>query len=285
MSEPGEFSFGDSSVANAYDDFLVPVLFRPWAVKLVEEHQPWKGRRVLDLATGTGVVARLLAEQVGEDGKVLGADTNAEMLAIAAKRCNDLNPGVEFIHCPAHLLDVPSDSIDFVVCQQGFQFFPDKDAAASEVFRVLSNGGKVVATTWRPVNECQFFGTICDALNAIGEPEIADMMRVPFDFMKGSELKTHFEAAGFAGVRLEQQQRHMVMKGGVSQAAQVTYATPIGPRLRELPHERQAQFQSRFTELINELSEDGVTMGRMVSNVVTAEKTADPGRGDDPDTE
>ncbi len=267
-----EFTFGDSSVANAYDDVLVPVLFRPWAAKLVEQHQPWGGRRVLDLATGTGVVARLLAERVGEGGRVLGADANGEMLAIAQQRCDGLNPGVEFIQCPAHLLDVPNDSIDFVVCQQGFQFFPDRAAAVGEISRVLSEGGRVVATTWRPVKECQFFGAVCDALNAIGEPGIADTMRVPFDFLTGAELQSQFEAAGFVNVRLEQQQQDMVMSAGVGHPAQIAYATPIGPQLRELSRERQEQFQAQLAGLIKVLSNDGATMGRMVSNVVTAEK-------------
>ena len=57
MSEPQKFSFGDSSVAIAYDNVLVRVLFEPWAVRLVEEYGPWQDKRVLDLATGTGIVS------------------------------------------------------------------------------------------------------------------------------------------------------------------------------------------------------------------------------------
>jgi ubiquinone/menaquinone biosynthesis C-methylase UbiE len=272
MNETREFSFGDDSVASAYDSSLVPVLFEPWAVQLIEEHRPWEGRRVLDLATGTGIVAQLLAGQVGPSGKVLGTDTNGKMLALARKRCGGLTPSVEFIECTAHPLEISSDSIDFVVCQQGFQFFPDKRAAAQEIYRVLCNGGKVISTTWRPVAECQFFGTICNALNAIGEPEISDMMRVPFDFMPESELTSHFESAGFANVQLRRQEQDLVIGGGVTHAFGVAYSTPIGPKLRALPDERQVQFQKTLTELLQELSDDGITMGRMVSNVLSAEK-------------
>ena len=126
MSEKQEFSFGDNSVASAYDNVLVRYLFEPWAVRLIEENQPWEGRRVLDLATGTGIVAQQLAGQVGPGGNVIGIDINSEMLALARKRCADLNSVVKFIECSAHPLDIPSNSIDVVVCQQGFQFFPDK---------------------------------------------------------------------------------------------------------------------------------------------------------------
>ena len=274
MKDTQEFSFGDDSVANAYDNVLVPVLFEPWAERLVDEHQPWEGRRVLDLATGTGIVAKRLAEQVGPGGKVFATDITGEMLELAVKRCAGLTPAVEFVECPAHPLDIASNSMDFVVCQQGLQFFPDKCAAVQEIYRVLCDGGQTVATTWCPVMECQFFGTICNALSAIGEPEIADMMRVPFDFMPASELSNHFESAGFVKVQHRRQEQDLVMGGGVPFAIQVAYATPIGPKLQELPDDRQVEFREVFTERLGELSADGVTMGRMVSNVLSAEKPA-----------
>ena len=274
MSETREFSFGDDSVAGAYDNALVPVLFEPWAARLVEEYRPWEGRRVLDLATGSGIVAQLLAGQVGPHGKVLAADINGEMLELARKRCAGLTPPVEFTESPAHPLEIDSDSVDVVVCQQGFQFFPDKRAAAAEVYRVLCDGGRIIVTTWRPVVECQFFGTICNSLNAIGEPEISDMMRVPFDAMPESELTAHFEAAGLVNVRLRQQERDLVIGGGVTHAVEVAYSTPIGPKLLALPDERQVHFKRTLTELLDKLSDDGITMGRMVSNVLLAEKPA-----------
>ena len=274
MSEPREFSFGDSSVASGYDNTLVPILFEPWAAQLVEEYQPWEGRHVLDLATGTGIVAEMLASRVGPDGKVIGTDINGEMLALAAKRCNGMTPAVELVECPAHPLDIPSDSIDFVVCQQGFQFFPDKQAAAQEVHRVLRSGGKIAATTWQPVVECQYFGAICEALNTIGEPETSDMMRVPFDFMPESELVACFESAGFSNVRLSQQKLDLVMDGGVPQAIEVAYSTPIAPKLRALPDERQAEFRNAFTDLLHGLHNGGTTMGCMVSTALSAEKSA-----------
>ncbi|MEK6223816.1 MAG: methyltransferase domain-containing protein [Thermodesulfobacteriales bacterium] len=272
MNETQKFNFGDNSVASAYDNVLVQILFEPWAARLIEEYQPWEGRRVLDLATGSGIIAQLVAGQVGPGGIVLGVDINGEMLALAKKRCADLTPEVKFTQSPAHPLEISSDSIDSVVCQQGFQFFPDKDAAAQEMYRVLCVGGKVIITTWRPVAECQFFESICNALSMIGEPEISDMMRLPFDFMPESQLTDHFESAGFANVRLSQQEQDLVIGGETTHAIEVAYATPIRPKLLALSNERQAEFQKTLTELLHELSADGITMGRMVSNVLSGEK-------------
>ena len=274
MNETQKFSFGDNLVASAYDNVLVPVLFEPWATRLVEEYGPWGGRRVLDLATGSGIFAQLVAGHVGPSGIVLGIDINSEMLAFAKKRCADLSTEVKFVESPAHPLEISSDSIDIVVCQQGFQFFPNKDAAAREMHRVLCVGGKAIITTWRPVAECQFFGSICNALNVIGEPEISDMMRLPFDFMPDSQLTDHFESAGFVHVQLSQQEQALVINGGVTDAIEVAYATPIRPKLLALSDEQQAEFRKTLTELLHELSADGITMGRMVSNVLSGEKQA-----------
>ncbi len=97
------------------------------------------------------------------------------------------------------------------------------------------------------------------------------MMRVPFN-MPASELTNHFEPAGFVNARLWRQEQDLVIGGGVTDAVEVAYSTPIGPRLRALPDERQAQFRKTLSELLHELSDNGTTMGRMVTSVFSAEK-------------
>ncbi|MCP4004294.1 MAG: methyltransferase domain-containing protein [bacterium] len=270
MEKPA-FSFGDQSVAAAYDDILVPILFEPWAARLVDEFRPWNGLCVLDLATGTGIVAAELAKHVGPEGKVIGADINAEMLSLARHRCTGARSPVEFIESPAHPLAIPDESVDVVVCQQGFQFFPDKSAAAEEMARVLRKRGKVILATWRPVAECEFFGKVCEALESIDEAELTHSMRVPFDFMPESELSQHFEATGFQGVRITQERLPFTVDGGMRHALEAAYSTPIGPRLRGLPEETQLGFRETLTTLLANLSSDGTTMGRMVSNVLCAD--------------
>lgn len=272
MATPPVFNFSDNSVASAYDNVLVPLVFDPWARRLIEEHAEWEGRRVLDLATGTGVVARLLAEKVGAAGEVIGTDINKEMLAIARQRCAEAEATVRFVESPAHPLQVEDESVDVVVCQQGFQFFPDRAAAASEMHRVLVGTGRVMASTWRPVTECELFGVICEALCAVDAPDIADMMRVPFDFMPETELAAHFESAGFRNVAVRRLEQELVLDGGVPHALETAYATPIAPQLRALPEEKQDAFRRTMSERLDEMCDDGVTMGRMVSNVLIAEK-------------
>jgi len=271
MSNSKEFSFGDNSVAKAYDNVLVGTLFEPWAEHLIGTHQKWDGQYVLDLATGTGIVAEKLANKVGSEGKVFATDINPEMLALAKKRCAGIIPQEMFIVCDASSIKLDSESIDYVVCQQGFQFFPDKEVAAKEIFRVLNKGGKITASTWLPVKDCQYFGKLCEALEAIKENELSDMMRIPFDFMTQDELLDYFGSAGFVNTEINEQKLDFKLNGVAKNGVEIAYATPIGPRLRELNNEKQKQFKNIFGELLNEICENR-TMGCMVSNILNAQK-------------
>ena len=272
MTESDKFSFGDNSVARAYDNILVPLLFEPWAVRIVNEHPHWEGLRVLDLATGTGIVAQLLAQRVGSSGKVVGVDINGEMLSVAKKRCASMTSIVDFVESPVCPLEVSDNSIDIVICQQGFQFFPDKRNAAEEIYRVLRDGGKSFVSTWCSLTECEFFWAVFSALNEIKEPEIAELMRVPFDFMSESELASSFVSVGFEHVENKKQKQALRLNGGLEQAIELAYATPISPKLRALTEEKQFMFRDILGEHLNLLSDDGVIMGDMVSNVLSAKK-------------
>lgn len=269
MTNPDEFSFSDDSVAASYDNVLVPVLFQPWAADLVDEHQPWAGKRVLDLATGTGILAQLLGEHCGS---VVGSDINGEMLERAEVRCARSDHPVKFVEASAESMQFDDGSFDVVVCQQGFQFFPDKTGAAAEIFRVLDHGGRAIITTWRPVSECHLFGALCVALESIGETETSAMMRVPFDFMPERELVDFFTGAGFTSVEISRRERALVMDGGQEHAVRAAYSMPIGPRLMAMPDDQQKQFRETFCDLISELCVDGVTMGQMASDMLVARK-------------
>ncbi len=272
MKKSDEFSFSDDSVAVAYDDILVPILFEPWAKALIDAHGPWNGRRVLDLATGTGIVARMLSHQLGQSGSVLGTDLNAEMLTVATASISIESQNVEFIECPAENLECNDNYFDYVVCQQGFQFFSDKIASAKEIRRVLRNDGTVVVSVWRTVTECHFFNAICKTLESIGEAEIAGMMRAPFEFLPRSELEAAFKSAEFSTVNVHREERDLIMSSGVEHATRVAYSTPIGPKLRSLSPSIQARFADEFAKNIQELAIDGVTMGKMASDVLVARK-------------
>lgn len=272
MSKETDFSFGDDSIAKAYDAILVPSLFEPWAIHLIENNQPWDCNMVLDLACGTGVVTKELACNISSNGKVIALDINRQMLDIAKSKCKEWENDIDFMEGSCESLAIADSSLDVVVCQQGFQFFPNKQAAALEIYRVLKPSGRVIISTWCPVSECEIFGIICETLETLNENEISQMMKVPFDFMTQSELQEPFSAAGFSNIELTKQEMNMRLEGEVDNALMVAYATPIAPKLRELSVEKREKFNEVFTAKMRRISQDERNCGKMVSNVLKANK-------------
>ena len=129
------------NAAELYERFLVPTIFVPWAQLIIANYPPNSGENVLDIACGTGIVARMAKARVGPSGRVVGVDLNSEMLQVARNSTADTASPIEWIE--ADVSDIPLEGGTFhsAYCQQGLQFFPDKVAALRETFRLLVNGG------------------------------------------------------------------------------------------------------------------------------------------------
>ena len=128
----------------AYEHSLVPTLFTPWAHDLIARAALRPGERVLDVACGTGIVARLAAAHVGIAGHVIGVDLNPGMLAVArAQTLTTASARVEWRAGDANALPCDNATFDVVFCQQGLQFFPDKDRTLREMYRVLAPEGRL----------------------------------------------------------------------------------------------------------------------------------------------
>ena len=128
------FQFTNASVPKAYDEFLVPRLFEPWAQLLLDGIQLRPGDSVLDIATGPGTVARLAAQRVGPTGLVSAADISEPMLDVARSKPHPCSAApIEYLSSPAAPLAAQSATFDAVLCQQGLQFFPDRPGALREM--------------------------------------------------------------------------------------------------------------------------------------------------------
>ena len=272
MAESKSFEFAGQSVSNSYDTVLVPLLFEAWAERLLETLPPESSWSVLDLATGTGIVAEKIARRLAGAGSVVGVDVSAEMLALAKRRCSKYEKVAHFHQGPADSLPMVDGTVDAIYCQQGFQFFPDKHAAAREMRRVLRPDGKVAVSAWCPVEQCDLFGLICSALRQCDEAEIAQMMALPFDHMPADQLADCFSDAGFGNVEIETCTMPLVFPDGVEQAMGAVFATPIGPRLAALPPDKQARFRDLVLGELEKLIGNGPSAGTMTSLVLTAER-------------
>lgn len=141
-------SFGEETARN-YEQGFVPAIGAPFGAALVAAAALRRGERVLDVACGTGIVARLAADQVAPDGKVSGLDFNPAMLSVARSVAQSSGRSINWYESSAEAMPLPDGSFDVVFCQLGLMFIPDRLAAVREMRRVLVPGGRVLVSTAR----------------------------------------------------------------------------------------------------------------------------------------
>jgi ubiquinone/menaquinone biosynthesis C-methylase UbiE len=191
--------------AEIYETFMGPAIFRPLAQLFVRAAaRPRAGERALDLACGTGMVARHLAPEVGPEGRVVGVDRNPGMLAVARSLAPPVGAKVDWVGGDAVALPLPGGSFDLVTCQQGLQFFPDRAAALEHVRRVLAPGGRVALALWRSIEHHPVFAELAEAeLAHLGPLGVTyDDVVLPFSLSDPDEIRALLESAGFPEIRL-----------------------------------------------------------------------------------
>jgi SAM-dependent methyltransferase len=192
----------EENSAEAYERYLVPLFFAPGAEHLVELAMPGPGERVLDVACGTGIVARSAAPRVGTGGTVVGLDLNEGMLRVARKASSEVRPPIEWRRGDATGLPFPDGTFDVVFCQQGLQFFPDQPAALREMYRVLVPNGRVALSVLRSIEHNPGYVALAEALERHVEVDAGAMMRSPFTSLSTDGLRDLVAGAGFRDARI-----------------------------------------------------------------------------------
>ena len=165
--------------AEAYERYGVPAWSRALARGLLRIAAPGPGERLLDVACGTGIVARLATETVGEAGSVCGVDVNEAMLAVARDAGWGLRPPVDWRRGDAAALPVDDESVDVVTCQQALQFLPDREAALREMRRVLVPGGRLGLSVFRDGRFNPLYAAFAELLERHVGADAGTMMRSP----------------------------------------------------------------------------------------------------------
>jgi demethylmenaquinone methyltransferase / 2-methoxy-6-polyprenyl-1,4-benzoquinol methylase len=146
------------SVAGRYDlmnDLMSVGLHRYWKRFALAQSMVRPGERVLDVAGGTGDLARLFAERVGRSGTVVLTDINRSMLELGRDRLANGGIVVPVMQCDAEHLPVASGSFDCVTVAFGLRNMTHKEAALREFWRVLRGGGRLLvlefSRVWKPL--------------------------------------------------------------------------------------------------------------------------------------
>jgi SAM-dependent methyltransferase len=179
-----------------YERLLVPMLFRSYARDLATRVHAQKRARLLELAAGTGVLTRELAERLPETTSIVATDLNPPMLAEASR--NGTKREVRWQQADAMQLPFGDASFDLVVCQFGVMFFPDKAHAYAEVRRVLEPGGAFLFNTWTRIEANEFANVVQQVLIQLypdNPPRF--MARTPHGYFEPELIRSDLLRAGF----------------------------------------------------------------------------------------
>lgn len=232
-----------ASGAENYERYFVPDIGEPVARRLIGAARPVPGERVLDIACGTGIAARLAAEAVGHDGTVAGLDANPGMLDVARTVCPD---GIDWHTAPADDMPLPDGAFDLALCSMGLQFFPDKHQALNETHRVLAPGGRVAWCTPGPTPP--LFVAIDEALSVRVGPGASMFVHAVFAMHDADEAHALMEAAGFACVDVETTSVPLRVAPPADFFWQYVWSTPLAAVVAELDEPGRAALEAEVVD-------------------------------------
>ncbi len=208
----------------AYDRWLGPAIFRPFAVDLAARVARYQPSRLLEIAAGSGVLTRELVA-ASPAGQVTATDLNPAMVSLGAERV----PTARWEQADAMRLPFPDGCFDLVVSQFGVMFFPDKPAAFAEARRVLGPGGHLVFNTWDAVGTHDFAAALVAGLDlAFPGDAPTFVVGVPHGYSDRDQVVRDLAAGGLEIVTVES----LALEGHAGSAADVAAGFCMGTPLR-----------------------------------------------------
>lgn len=178
--------------AEFYESAFVPAFFAQWAPMLCDAAGVAPGHSVLDVACGTGIVARTAAHIVGPTGTVSGVDLNEAMLTVARR----VAPDIVWRQCDAESLPFPDKTFQTVLCQMALMFFPDRVEAMKEMRRVAIHDGTVAVLVPGRLDAQPAFAPFVDMATRHGGAETGSLLSSYFGCGNLDELAAMIGSAG-----------------------------------------------------------------------------------------
>jgi SAM-dependent methyltransferase len=244
--------------AHLYERVAARHILGPWAPSLIDAAGVAEGERVLDLACGTGVVARLAAQRAGPRGRVIGVDLNPGMIAVARSLRVPEGAPLEWLEGSALAIPLPDSSIRVVLCQQGLQFFPDRPLAMRQMRRVLDRGGRLALSVWSGIGI--YNSAVGEALARFAGEATAARFCASRNVPGRQELEHLAGAAGFSevGVRLNRMNIHLPALGRF--VLEHLAGTPVAASLAAIDAEARGNIGASVAQALRRFEDgDGVT--------------------------
>lgn len=190
------------TIPAAYDRYLGPMFFEPYAEDLAGRLRVGENSSVLELACGTGIVTRKLRDRLPASAKLIATDLNEPMFRHAAAKFRK-DEAVEWRQADACALPFGDQLFDAVVCEFGIMFVPDKALCAREARRVLKSGGVFLFNVWDSLSENPVGRIAHETIAGFFEKDPPTFYQVPYGYYDKDEIQRTLEAAGFREIRME----------------------------------------------------------------------------------
>lgn len=224
-----------------YDETFVPAVFHPWASLLVGALAVEPGSAALDVGTGPGTVARVLATCVGSRGSVVAVDINAAMLMLATGKPPLAGTApIEYVECAAASLPLADGGLDVITGQQVLQFVPDRAATLAEMRRVLRPGGRLGLVTWAGLDDNPLFEALHEAVHDVLGPLTAAAFSEPWS-LAGRETVALVRAAGFTDVIGRRRTLPAIFRGGPDEVCRFYSFSAVRADIALLDEPRRAR--------------------------------------------
>ena len=243
--------------AQNYERYFVPAIAIPVSAELLRAADLQPGLRILDVACGTGVIARLAAEKIGSNGSVTGVDLSPDMIAVARATPWPAGVPVEWHVGEATSLPVADGSYDVVLCQMGLMFMEDKARALGEMHRVLVPGGRLVVST--PGNIQPAFEIMEQALVDHISPKLGGFVRAVFSMHDPDVVAELLRGAGFNHVSATTTSATLQLPAPAEFLWQYINLTPMAPLVAEASEEARSALERQVVSGWQPYVSDGRT--------------------------
>lgn len=233
------------SPADIYERYFVPAIGRPMAEPVIDAARLQPGDRVLDVACGTGIAARLAAGVVGSTGTVVGIDGNPDMLA-TARTAVPADLDIEWRQASADDLPFPDATFDAVVCSLGLQFFADKAGALSEMRRVVTSTGRISLGVPGPSPAAMV--DLHDVLASHIGTDVATFVETVFSLHDPTEIRALADRADLANVNIHSQPLSLRLAPPAEFLWQYMRGTPLAAAAVQLDDDQRAAIEREIVE-------------------------------------
>lgn len=238
------------------------------ALALVDLVPLQKGQRILDIATGTGIVAISAAESVGNQGKVVGVDISSTMLNQARVKIEKAGlQNIELIEADADYIDFDNESFDVIFCSSAFVWLSDIPNALQKWYRFLKKGGTLAFSCF---SETSFMTPIiiqaCKAACGISVPNINAPLGTP------EKCRDLLQKTGFQRISIKTQQFGSYISLGDAKYWNGDYSHPRSNPLTKLSQLELEQCQAEYHLAVENLATNKGIWNEKTTYFVIAEK-------------